>query len=98
MYAPRPRLFPILRLILLAELGSQLLAQAAEAAPKPAPDEALARYFRAETERLADNCLREVKTFNDWKATRETYRQQLLEMLGLFPLPGRTDLKATITG
>ena len=61
-------------------------------------DKMIAEYFRQETEKLSDNCLADIKTLEDWESKRETYRQQLLEMLGLDPLPERTDLKPTITG
>ncbi len=55
-------------------------------------------YFKAETRRLADACLSDVHTLKDWTSRRETYRRQLLEMLGLDPLPERTDLQAQVTG
>jgi dienelactone hydrolase len=58
----------------------------------------LAEYFRAETARLREQCLVDVKTLDDWKAKREIYRRQLFEMFGLEPLPEKTDLKAVITG
>lgn len=71
------------------------------AAPLPwttTGDAELDACFRAETERIASRCLAEIKTLDDWKARRDAYRQQLFEMLGLSPLPPRTDLKAAITG
>ena len=55
-------------------------------------------YFRAETERLADKGVSDIKTLEEWTSRREGYRQELREMLGLSPMPERTDLKATITG
>ena len=61
-------------------------------------DEMIAEYFRVETQQLQDACLADVKDLADWEAKREGYRRQLLEMLGLDPLPERTDLKATVTG
>lgn len=61
-------------------------------------DRMIAEYFRQETEKLENNCLADIKSLEDWKSKRETYRKQLLEMLGLDPLPQRTDLKATVTG
>jgi dienelactone hydrolase len=61
-------------------------------------DQTLVEYFRGETARLADRCLAEVKSLEDWKARRETYRRQLFEMLSLDPLPPRSDLKAEVTG
>jgi dienelactone hydrolase len=62
------------------------------------PDRTLADYFRAETEKLAGACLSDIETLEDWKARRPIYRKQLFEMLGLEPLPPRTDLKPVITG
>jgi dienelactone hydrolase len=73
----------------------------ASAAAKPDTshgDRMLADYFQAETARLQERCLAEIKTLDQWKSRREVLRRQLLEMLGLDPLPERTDLKATITG
>ncbi len=61
-------------------------------------DQMLAEYFRAETTKLRDGCLADIKTLDDWKTKREVYRKQLFEMLGLEPLPEKTDLKAVITG
>src|SRR6476660_4203438 len=61
-------------------------------------DRMLAAYFRSETQKLADASLAGIKTWNDWTSRRETYRQQLREMLGLDPLPERTPLNAVVTG
>lgn len=61
-------------------------------------DRIIAKYFQIETERLRDACLADVKTLDDWKTRRESLHRQLLEMLGLDPMPPKTDLKATITG
>ncbi|MBI1900564.1 MAG: acetylxylan esterase [Planctomycetia bacterium] len=58
----------------------------------------LAEYFRQETKKLADACLADVKTLEDWEAKKGEYRRQLFEMLGLDPLPERTPLNATVTG
>ncbi len=61
-------------------------------------DRMIAEYFRLETQKLQDACLTDVKDLADWKAKREEFRRQLLEMLGLDPWPERTDLHATVTG
>jgi hypothetical protein len=58
-------------------------------------DRMIAEYFRTETAKLRDNCFAEIKSLDDWKAKRPEYHRQLLEMLGLDPLPERTDLKAS---
>ena len=61
-------------------------------------DAMIAEYFRVETARLRDACLAQVSSLEDWEAKRPEYRRQLLEMLGLDPLPERTDLHAVVTG
>jgi hypothetical protein len=61
-------------------------------------DTSLAAYLKAETDRLSAACLADVPSLEQWKAQREVLRAQLFEMLGLAPLPPRTDLKATVTG
>src|SRR6266699_2584127 len=43
-------------------------------------------------------CLTGIRSLEDWKKQRPELRRQLLEMLGLDPLPARTPLKAQITG
>jgi hypothetical protein len=58
----------------------------------------LAEYFRAQTARLGEQCLADIKTLEDWEKKRIVYRKQLFEMLGLEPLPEKTDLKPVITG
>ena len=63
------------------------------------PDDAmLAKYFESETARLRDRCLEEIKTLDDWNARKGAYREQLFDMLGLHPLPAKTDLKPVVTG
>ena len=57
-----------------------------------------AKYFHRETKKLQDGCLNDIKTLEDWKTRRPVYQQQLLEMLGLDPLPEKTPLQATTTG
>ena len=61
-------------------------------------DQMLADYFRTETAAIAGHCLADIHSLADWKARREEYRRQLQEMLGLWPMPERTDLKPVITG
>lgn len=62
------------------------------------PHPALAAYFEAEVSSLERNCLADVQTDNDWTAQRNERRRQLWDMLGLWPIPERTDLKPVITG
>jgi len=61
-------------------------------------DRMFADYFKTETAELRDRCLADIKTLHHWRQKRTIYKKQLLEMLGLDPLPPRTDLKPVITG
>src|SRR5688572_22051434 len=61
-------------------------------------DKMLAEYFRIETEKLQNDCLQGIKTAGDWNERKDELRRQLHEMLGLDPLPEKTDLKPVITG
>ncbi len=92
----------LLRIQSVAILSIFLSAHYAVSAPPQMDttrgDRMIAEYFRVETARLSDACLADIKSLDDWKAKREVYHQQLLEMLGLDPLPERTDLHATVTG
>ena len=87
-------------LLLMFFLGCA--AQVPEAASKQLAtetgDRVFADYFRTETARLRDRCLTDVKTLQHWEQKRIVYRKQLLEMLGLDPLPPRTYLKPVVTG
>jgi cephalosporin-C deacetylase-like acetyl esterase len=47
---------------------------------------------------LSTRCMSDIRTLDDWKQRRPDLRRQLLEMLGLSPLPVRTPLKSRITG
>lgn len=84
--------------ILAFMLGVSGYSPAAERTPESPGDTMIAEYFKAETGRLRDATLAEIKTLEDWNFKKELYRRQLFEMLSLSPLPERTDLNATITG
>jgi hypothetical protein len=61
-------------------------------------DKMLAAYFQAETARLADGCLAGIASLEQWDRQRAKKRQELFEMLGLAPLPERTELRPAVTG
>jgi dienelactone hydrolase len=89
MLSPMNRLFALLLALLLA-----LPCFSAE----PPAAAQLKHYFLTEAATLSDRCLADIKTLDDWTSQRATFRRQYQEMLGLWPLPERTDLKPVITG
>lgn len=68
-------------------------AGAADPLPQP-----LAAYFSAETARLEASCLTDISSSEEWLQRRAEYRRQLFDMLGLWPMPPRSELKPAITG
>lgn len=60
-------------------------------------DRMLAETFRSETEKLAARCRADIQSLDDWKSRRQEMRRDLMDMLGLNPLPRRGDLRATVT-
>ncbi len=66
--------------------------------PAAPGDAALADYFHDQTMALSTTCLADINTLNDWTSRRTEYRRQLQEMLGLWPMPPRTDLQPVVTG
>jgi dienelactone hydrolase len=90
-------------LLIAALLSAARLPAADNESSKPV--EALARgnamlaeYFRNETAALSEHCLADIHAREDWEARRGEYRRELQEMLGLWPMPARTDLKPVVTG
>jgi dienelactone hydrolase len=61
-------------------------------------DRMIAEYFRLETAKLREACLADIHAADDWNAKKGEYRRQLLDMLGLDPLPARTELRPVVTG
>jgi dienelactone hydrolase len=66
---------------------------------KPLPgDEMIYKYLCAETDKLSAKFLDGAKTLKEWEQKRPRLHQEYLDMLGLWPLPEKTPLKATVTG
>jgi hypothetical protein len=85
---------PLLALLTAVCTCTPVLAQP----PTPQGKIQVRKYFAEEVRQIADACLADIKTKADWEKKRPEYRRQFLEMMGLWPLPEKTDLKATITG
>lgn len=92
--------FPVLLMVLPLALAAPLrAAEPAKPPVVPGPgDAALKDYFRVETETIAKASLADIHSAADWDAKKGEYRRQLAEMLGLDPMPPKTDLKPVITG
>jgi dienelactone hydrolase len=82
----------------LVTLASLPFLPAAEPADTARGDRLRDAYFRRQVRQIADASLADVKTRADWEKQRPELRRQFLDMMGLWPLPPRGDLKATVTG
>ncbi len=60
--------------------------------------EAIARALSAEACRLDEQFLAGIERWEDWERRRPVLYAQYLDMLGLWPLPERTPLRAQVTG
>src|SRR5262249_22451844 len=98
--AVQPRLAKLVAILGMVVAPSPAAAQPAKGPPRDTSrgDKMIDAYFRAQTKQIADRCLTDVASKEDWEKRRPELRWQFLEMMGLDPLPPRTDLKATITG
>ena len=68
------------------------------AAEPPNADVRIHEYLTAETNRLSGRFMDGAQTRAAWDAKRPQLQRELHEMLGLWPLPAKSPLKATITG
>jgi cephalosporin-C deacetylase-like acetyl esterase len=90
--------------LLLACSVTALLASpltAADTAKKPDTqpgDEMIDKYLAAETARLSRRFLDGAKTRAEWEARLPRLHREYLDMLGLWPMPEKTPLHATVTG
>ncbi|REJ87400.1 MAG: acetylxylan esterase [Planctomycetota bacterium] len=92
------RLFRAVFAAIFVSLGAVAPAQDEPPIDTTRGDELVAAYFRRETARLSDAVFDGIETLEDWEAKREEHRRQLLEMLGLDPMPEKTPLDSVVTG
>ncbi|MBI2808316.1 MAG: prolyl oligopeptidase family serine peptidase [Planctomycetes bacterium] len=85
-------LFAFIILLFPFALGAQEKKQ-----PKPG-DVMIEKYLAAEADKLSKNFLDGAKTIAQWKANRPRLYREYMDMLGLWPMPEKTPLKATVTG
>ncbi|HZT81086.1 MAG TPA: prolyl oligopeptidase family serine peptidase, partial [Gemmataceae bacterium] len=90
-----PRRAAVLLLLLAAPAA---FAQKKEPDKKKPGDEMIEKYLARETDRLSERVLDGAKTRAEWEQKRPRLKREYLDMLGLWPLPEKTPLKATVTG
>lgn len=61
-------------------------------------DQMIQEYLGRVTEEIYGKFLENIESVEDWKKLRSQYKEEYLHMLGLWPMPQQTPLKATITG
>ncbi|HRI14806.1 MAG TPA: prolyl oligopeptidase family serine peptidase [Verrucomicrobiota bacterium] len=84
---------------MFASLGSPLAAQSLGQADRGEPGDAMIHnYLRTEAEKLEDGGADAFKSVDAWKQALPRFRQEYFEMLGLWPLPTKSPLNATVTG
>ncbi len=67
--------------------------------PKRLPGDAMMeQYLAAETDKLSKKFLDGATTLDAWKQRLPRLKREYLDMLGLWPIPEKTPLKATVTG
>jgi dienelactone hydrolase len=60
-------------------------------------DAMIQEYLRLATEKIEGEFLSGIKSAEDWNKARPRFRQEYFHMLGLWPLPEKTPLQATVT-
>lgn len=80
-------------------ITDQAVAQEYGQADRDEPGDAMIQaYLRDQAARLTDAFAEDVASPEEWRSRLPRYREEYLYMLGLWPLPERTPLKATVTG
>ena len=89
---------PLLAMLLLAAFASSGFAQAYGEPDRGEPGDAMIQeYLRHAVDGIESRALEHATTLDEWQSQRPRLREEYLSMLGLAPLPERTNLNATIT-
>ncbi|MFO0877689.1 MAG: prolyl oligopeptidase family serine peptidase [Gemmataceae bacterium] len=83
--------------VLLALVAWCLVAGSVSAQTTPG-DLAADRFLQRETKLIHERFLDGAKSLKEWQERTPRLRREYLDMLGLWPLPERTPLRATVTG
>jgi len=87
----------IINAILVSVVGDTF-AEDALARDTSRGDAMIARYFEAQTAKLANTSLTRYQSKDDWEKDKAKHREHLFEMLSLDPLPEKTSLKPKVVG
>lgn len=79
-------------------LGNTLAQEYAPADDGSPGDKMVQSYLATEANRIQLTFTNDFTSRTDWESRKPVYRQEFLYMLGLWPLPERTPLHATVTG
>ncbi len=55
-------------------------------------------HLKRRAAEISSDCLSDIETLDDWKRERPRLKRELVDMLGLEPMPPRTPLKPEVTG
>jgi dienelactone hydrolase len=83
---------------ILASGFTSLVAADAPTRDTSRGDVMIARYFEAETAKIATASLSKYQSKEDWEKDKAKHREHLFEMLSLDPLPEKTPLQPEIVG
>jgi len=80
-------------------IGSTVQGQQHDPPDRGQPgDEMIQRYLARIADEIDGSFLREVKSQEDWEKLRPRYKEEYFHMLGLWPMPAKSPLEATVTG
>jgi cephalosporin-C deacetylase-like acetyl esterase len=88
-----PRLLPLVLVLLFT-----VPVRAADPADTKAGDAMIDKYLATQAKELNGRFLDGAKTRDEWEKKLPRLRREYLDMLGLWPLPEKTPLHATVTG
>lgn len=61
-------------------------------------DDMIQAYLAREAQRIHETFAQDIASKDEWEKSRSRYRREYLYMLGLWPMPEKTPLKAAVTG
>jgi dienelactone hydrolase len=86
-------------LVIASLIGYPVVAQDKSRKDEPKPgDPMIEKYLAAEADKLSKKFMDGARTLEEWQQKRPRLHREYMDMLGLWPLPEKTPLHATVTG